>query len=50
MKRVYYQPEVAIVSISAQTIMGASDNYSDPGSSSHGPLGPATAPARKLYV
>lgn len=51
MKKEYYKPTVAVMSIFSQTIMGASDNYSDPGSSSHGtPGGPSTAPARKLYV
>lgn len=49
MKKEYYKPTVAVMSIFSQTIMGASDNYSIP-TEEKDSLGPKTAPGRRLYI
>lgn len=50
MKKEYNKPTMAVMSLFAQTIICGSDDYADPGSSSHGSPGGSTAPARKLYI
>lgn len=50
MKKEYYKPTMAVISLFTQTIICGSDDYVNPGTETHIPPGEATAPARKLYI